>query len=202
MGNESEPTTGAIVAAVRAAQAGDAPEARELLARRACLLTLRTASVLTGNRQVADEASQDVAIIVLRSIGKLREAAAFDAWVHRIAARRLKRLARKAGQRRATELPLGLRSDDPEVEAGFGADDLLALRAALASALATLPTRQQIAVALRYVHDLSDDEIAAALGCRVGTVHALLSRARARLRESKELAEFAADEEVADVGGR
>lgn len=39
-----------------------------------------------------------------------------------------------------------------------------------------------MALVLRYVHDLNDREIAAALGCRRGTANALLSRGRAGLR--------------------
>jgi DNA-directed RNA polymerase specialized sigma24 family protein len=46
-------------------------------------------------------------------------------------------------------------------------------------------------LALRYVHDLSDEEIASALGCRVGTAHALLSRGREALRRNPRLAELA-----------
>ena len=40
---------------------------------------------------------------------------------------------------------------------------------------------------LHYVHDLSDSEIAKALGCRRGTVNSLLSRARSKLRAMLEL---------------
>jgi DNA-directed RNA polymerase specialized sigma24 family protein len=43
------------------------------------------------------------------------------------------------------------------------------------------------------VHDLSDAEIAAALGCRQGTVHALLSRGRQALRRDAQFVEVALD---------
>jgi RNA polymerase sigma factor (sigma-70 family) len=68
---------------------------------------------------------------------------------------------------------------------------VLTVRAVLAAALAELPPKQRLALALRYVHDLSDAEIAAALGCRPGSVHALLSRGRAALRGDARLAELA-----------
>jgi RNA polymerase sigma factor (sigma-70 family) len=48
--------------------------------------------------------------------------------------------------------------------------------------LATLPQRQRAALVLRYFEDLADDEIAGALGCRVGTVRSLLSRGLTSLR--------------------
>ena len=52
-----------------------------------------------------------------------------------------------------------------------------------AQLLAGLPPRQRAALTLRYVHDLEDDAIAAALGCRRGTVRSLLSRGLSTLRE-------------------
>jgi RNA polymerase sigma-70 factor (sigma-E family) len=46
-----------------------------------------------------------------------------------------------------------------------------------------LPPRQRTAIVLRYWEDLSEAEIAAAMGCSVGTVKAATSRALQRLRE-------------------
>ena len=43
--------------------------------------------------------------------------------------------------------------------------------------LRTLPERQRAALVLRYFHDLPDDEIGAALGCREGTVRSLSAAA-------------------------
>ena len=48
--------------------------------------------------------------------------------------------------------------------------------------LDTLPERQHAALVLRYFHDLPDDQIARALGCRVGTVRSLLSRGLSAMR--------------------
>lgn len=48
--------------------------------------------------------------------------------------------------------------------------------------LQALPNRQRAVVVLRYLLDLDDAEIAAELGCRVGTVRAHASRALAALR--------------------
>jgi RNA polymerase sigma factor (sigma-70 family) len=49
--------------------------------------------------------------------------------------------------------------------------------------LATLPDRQRAALVMRFFDDLADEEIAAALGCRVGTVRSLVSRGLAALRD-------------------
>jgi RNA polymerase sigma factor (sigma-70 family) len=48
--------------------------------------------------------------------------------------------------------------------------------------LAALPERQRAAVVLRYFYDYSDQQIADALQCRIGTVRSLISRALAGLR--------------------
>lgn len=51
-------------------------------------------------------------------------------------------------------------------------------------AVAALPTRQREAVALRYVADLREAEVAAAMGVSVGAASASLAAARSRLAES------------------
>lgn len=55
----------------------------------------------------------------------------------------------------------------------------------MADAIARLPFRQRAVVVLRYYVDLSEAEIAEALGCRPGTVKSLASRALETL--SKEI---------------
>ena len=57
----------------------------------------------------------------------------------------------------------------------LGADEIL-------DAVDALPFRQRAVLVLRYYHDLSEREIADALGCRPGTVKSLTSRALNQLR--------------------
>ncbi|KUL41942.1 SigE family RNA polymerase sigma factor [Actinoplanes awajinensis] len=63
-----------------------------------------------------------------------------------------------------------------------GTEDLH-LREVLLQALAALPPRQRVVLVLRYWEELSEAEIAAALGCSAGTVKSSASRGLARLRE-------------------
>ncbi len=56
----------------------------------------------------------------------------------------------------------------------------------LADAVAALPYRQRAVLVLRYHADLSEAEIADALGCRPGTVKSLASRALASLKKDIE----------------
>jgi RNA polymerase sigma-70 factor (sigma-E family) len=62
--------------------------------------------------------------------------------------------------------------------------DVQAERAALLDELSRLPARQRAAIVLRYYDDLSDEDIAATLGCRTGTVRSSISRGLATLRVS------------------
>jgi RNA polymerase sigma-70 factor (ECF subfamily) len=178
--------------AVRRWQRGD-PSATDELARAASRLALRTAAAVLGSREEAGDVAQDVAVDVLGSLGKLREPAAFDAWVHRITVRHALRCLKRRRGAGAIEIPLALLpgAEEPPAPEGLDRETVLAVRSALAAALAELPPKQRLALALRYVHDLSDAEIAAALECRTGTVHALLSRGRGALRQDKQLAELA-----------
>ena len=50
--------------------------------------------------------------------------------------------------------------------------------------LARLPSRQRAAIVLRFYEQMSDDEIAALLHCRPGTVASLVHRGCARLRSA------------------
>ena len=157
----------------------------------------------SSSRDEASDVSQDVAVDVLRSLAKLRDPEAFDAWVHRITVRHaLRRVKRRRG-RHAAETPLALLPEaaEPVAPGEIDRDAVLAARQALADAFASLPPKQRLALALRYVHDLPDAEIAAALGCRVGTVHALLSRGRGTLRHDPQLAELALALEGTEMSG-
>ena len=167
--------------------------AGEALARRALGLALPTAAAVLGSREEAADVAQDVAVDVLRSVGKLREPMAFDAWVHRITVRHARRAVRRRWIKRSVETPLVLlpEAEEPPGPGGPEPAELVATRRALAEAIAGLPSNQRIALALRYVHDLSAAQIAAALGCREGTADALLSRARSTLRGAPQLADFA-----------
>lgn len=55
-------------------------------------------------------------------------------------------------------------------------------RRLLVELLGQLSARQRAAVVMRYVHDLPDTEIAAALQCRVATVRSLTSRGLAAMQ--------------------
>jgi RNA polymerase sigma-70 factor (ECF subfamily) len=143
------------------------------VAARALTVARRTALGVLGDREAAADVAQEVAITAVRKAACLRDPAALDAWLHRVAVRAAIREVKRSRSRRDAELA------HHEVRAsGTTTDDLDELLALLAH----LPARQRAALTLRYAHDLPDDAIAQALGCRPGTVRALLSRGREALR--------------------
>ena len=84
-----------------------------------------------------------------------------------------------ARKRSSKELPA---EADPEVPSGEDVAGSVVARAALRSALGTLPPRQRACVVLRYFDDLSVEDTAALLGCTEGTVKSQTSRALFSLR--------------------
>ena len=75
----------------------------EHVAGRALQVARRTALGVLGDAEAAADIAQDVAITAVRRAGSLRDPAALDGWLHRIAVRAALREARRAGRRRAAE---------------------------------------------------------------------------------------------------
>ena len=185
---ESESTSSSIARWVEQARTGDRL-AQERLARRGQEAALRLATFSLADPHLAQDVGQEVAIRIVRSLGKLRDPERFDAWTYRICAAEIKRAAGR--RKRAAWQPYEEVADagaEPSFPVVVGERDWLT------EALAELNDRQRIAVGLRYVYDLSDGEIARVLRCRHGTVRSLLSRALARLREHAEALEAPEDQ--------
>jgi RNA polymerase sigma factor (sigma-70 family) len=164
-------------------RAGDG-EATEALARRVLKLALGPAAAVLGSRDEASDVAQEVAVEALRGLPGLRDPDRFEAWVHRLTVRHTGRALGRRDRRRSEQLLPDVDPPSPDDEGGGGDAD------ALRRALAGLSERQRIALALRYVNDLSESEVAAAMGCSTGTVASLLSRGRALLRRHPALAEI------------
>ena len=142
---------------------------------------VRLAFGLTGDRWMAEDIAQMTlakAYVAWRRVSRADDP---DAYLRRILVNASNRRFRR---RRVTEQP-----GDPPETAVEGPADLVSERAALLAALRQLPPRQRAVVVLRYWEDLTDAQIALALGCSPGTVRSQLSRALAKLRESSALGE-------------
>ncbi|PZS26453.1 MAG: SigE family RNA polymerase sigma factor [Pseudonocardiales bacterium] len=138
---------------------------------------LRTAYLLTGNASTAEELVQDT---LVRLYPKWHLVVAADvpvAYVRRSVANAFVNHRRRPASR---ELVLDVL---PERQDLRDASAELADRDEVWGLLHTLPERQRAALVMRYFHDLPDEEIADALGCRIGTVRSSISRGLASLRE-------------------
>lgn len=135
-----------------------------------------TAYLLTGDGSRAEELVQDTLARLYPRWPRIAALEAPLAYVRRALANRF-----VSQQRRPMSRELVV-ADVPDTPGTRDVADDVADRGVLSDLLRTLPERQRTALVLRYFHDLPDDEIAAALGCRQATVRSLLSRGLATMR--------------------
>ena len=138
---------------------------------------LRTAYLLTGNAQSAEELVQDTLVRLYPKWDRVEGADVPLAYVRRSVANGYINQQRRASRREFAY------DDVPERIDPYDAVNQLADRDQIWAGLRHLPQRQRAALVLRFFEDLTDEESAAALGCRVGTVGSLISRGLATLRE-------------------
>ena len=180
---------------VERARRGDLA-AWETLVRRYQGIAFRTAYVLAGNAADAEEAAQDGFIRAHRALGRFRRGAALKPWLLRIVANEARNRRRSAARRERLTLRAaadqGIARDAglnrpgdavPSPEAALLARES---QERLLAAVERLSEEHRDAVACRYLLELSEEETAAALGIRKGTVKSRLSRALDRLRETLE----------------
>jgi RNA polymerase sigma-70 factor (sigma-E family) len=140
----------------------------------------RTAFLLTSNAHGAEELVQDTLALLYPKWDRAAQADAPLAYVRRALVNRFVSGQRRPAARDVAMWELPDRPDPAEL-VGVVTD-----RMVLWQLLSTLPQRQRAALVMRYFHDLPDDEIAAALGCRTATVRSLISRGVATMRDSSE----------------
>ena len=128
-------------------------------------------AVAARDRELAAEVASEAFVRAYERWDRLRRMERPGGWVHRTALNLLKRRLR----RRTQEGRLLTTFAGPGI-GGLGAPDLDLWRA-----VEQLPERTRTAIALRYLADLTEPEIAKAMGVGRGTVATLLHRARRQL---------------------
>jgi RNA polymerase sigma-70 factor (ECF subfamily) len=141
---------------------------------------------LLGSAERAEDAAQEAFVRAYRALATLDPNQPFIAWIMRIARNHCLDLLR----RRSREAAL-FGQEDVETAAAEapGADGLGAVLSAeqataVNAAVAKLPERYRVPLALAYYGDQDYDEIAAALGITRNHVGVLLCRAKQLLRQS------------------
>jgi RNA polymerase sigma-70 factor (sigma-E family) len=143
---------------------------------------VRTAYLLTGDLGHAEDLAQTTLIKAYRSWNRVRRVDDIDAYVRKILVNANRSRFRS---KRPVEFSV---ATVPEHPASADSGGTIEERAVLFAALAGLPPRQRAIVVLRYWEDLAEGEVAALLGCSVGTVKSQASRALAKLRNDAGLA--------------
>ena len=168
---------------VERARAGDA-QAYEALVREHQGIAFRTAYLITGSAADAEESAQDGFVKAYRALGRFRAGAPFRPWLLRIVANEARNRRRSAGRRAA----LALRAVEEGSSGGAAPSPEGALLAGeqrehLLAAVNALREEERLVIACRYFLELTEEETAAALDLRAGTVKSRTSRALAHLRE-------------------
>ena len=134
----------------------------------------RGLAAYTRDRALGEELAQEALARVLARWPRVRRMRSPGGYLHRV------------GVNLAND-ELARRRREPALAADGAVEGDPAVGVSVAVALAGLPRRQRLAVALRYVADLSVADTAEVMGCRPGTVKALCHQGLERLRASTAL---------------
>jgi RNA polymerase sigma-70 factor (ECF subfamily) len=160
------------------AQAGDDGAFAELVERFSPRLRYFLRKLLPSAHD-AEDTLQDVWLDVLRALGRLSDPQALVAWLYRIARDRAFARLRKA--QRYEQLPdegtvADTTADDNR---DFSPEDANRIHAALD----LLPAEQREVLVLRFLEEMTYEQIAAVVGLNVGTVRSRLHYAKRALRK-------------------
>jgi RNA polymerase sigma factor (sigma-70 family) len=182
---------------IEGARRGDV-QAYEHLVRAYQDLAARTAYVVTGNAADAQDAAQEAFVKAFAALSRFREGSPFRPWLLRIVANEA--ISRRRASTRVSKLVLRAAEGRPWEDAAPSPEGAALARetqSELIAAVAQLRPEDRLVIAYRYWFDLSEAEMAAALGCARGTVKSRLSRAIRRLRRVMGGATVAGDEPLA-----
>ena len=124
---------------------------------------------ILGDEATAEDVAAEALARTFARWPRMKGAAHLEFWVLRVAGNLAVDAARKRGRSVVT------------MEAA-PASETATLRLALAAALRSLPRRQREVLVLHYLSDLTEEEVATALGIAQGTVHTHLHRGLTALR--------------------
>jgi RNA polymerase sigma-70 factor (ECF subfamily) len=167
---------------VERAQGGDVSAFEELVRRHQAVAS-RVAYLVLRNEADAADAAQEAFVKAYRALGRFKRGAPFRPWLLKIVtnearSRRRSVVRRDAlAHRVAEQRPSGEAAPSPEA-AAFSQEQ----REEILRAIDKLAERDQLVISYRYFLDMSEAEMADALGVARGTIKSRLSRAQQRLR--------------------
>lgn len=128
-----------------------------------------------GDETAASDVSQQIFLKLMTSIGQFRGDSAFTTWLYRLVVNACIDEQRK----RRRLLPFGEATPLSKIEERRPQEKLYARREiadSVQAAIKELKPKLRTAILLKYVEDLSYEEIASVLGCSKGTVASRLNR--------------------------
>jgi RNA polymerase sigma-70 factor (sigma-E family) len=141
---------------------------------------LRTAYVLTGNADDAEDLVQSALAKTYLAWDRIADRGALDGYVRRAIVNTHISWWRR---RRLQEYPTDELPDQAVADHATSSD----LQETLRQAVDRLPQRMRAAVMLRYYDDMTEAEVAEVLGVSLGTVKSTVARAVAKLRIDADL---------------
>jgi RNA polymerase sigma factor (sigma-70 family) len=150
-------------------------------------IAFRTAYLITRNDADATDAIQEAFIRAHAALGRFRRGAPFRPWLLRIVANEAK--DRRAAGARYSRLSLRAAGEHPPRGDESSPELIVVARSEqeeVLAALDELSERDRQVIAFRFFLELSEEEMAIALGVPRGTVKSRLSRALDRLRNAME----------------
>jgi RNA polymerase sigma-70 factor, ECF subfamily len=139
----------------------------------------RYATHLLGDRHEAEDVLQDTFVRGYRFLAQCEDPDRFGAWLFRILVNRCRTAH---GSRRRGGIALAL-EDEPHLAAHGSPADEAAWRDEIQRALSLLPTEHREAFLLKYVEDLSYEEMESITGAGISALKMRTKRACDRLRE-------------------
>ncbi|MEV0728073.1 MULTISPECIES: SigE family RNA polymerase sigma factor [Polymorphospora] len=136
---------------------------------------LRYATVLAGDPHQAEDVVQDVLVKAHSRWARIDALDLPESYVRKMIVNELVSTRRRVTARLRRER---VHLPDPVDDR----TETVVQRDALVRLIRALPTRQRIVIALRYLEDMADADIAALMDCSVATVRSQASRALASLR--------------------
>jgi RNA polymerase sigma-70 factor (ECF subfamily) len=156
-------------------QTGDEDAYRELVGRFGPRLRYFLRK-LVGQIDRADDLAQEVWIDVLRQLPRLKDAGAFTTWLYRIAHGKAMLDGRRNGRAPATTPDVEWIAEKEEET--FSTEDAERIHAGLDR----LEPDQREVLVLRFLEELSYEEISEVVDCPLGTVRSRIHYAKATLR--------------------
>lgn len=146
-------------------------------------IAFRTAYLLTGSAADAEDAAQVGFVKAWAALPRFRSGAPFKPWLLRIVANEAHNRRRSSGRSETLRLrSTAAHPPDHPAPSPEGAALGRERREELLAAVRRLDERDRDVLACRYFLELSEDETAAVLDLRRGTVKSRTARALARLR--------------------